>query len=117
VFGDNLRRITGLHIAIPNGLGIDDHHRPVFALIETAGFIDAHPRAQSRCFYKLLQRGVKIALSVVSAGWTRSALGPNIMADKDMALVWRQNDFLRTHLSEFPRLEFRVGERRFPFHF
>jgi hypothetical protein len=69
----------------------------VFALIQTAGFIDAHPRTQSGCFYKLLQRGVKIALSVVGTGWTRSALGSNIMADKDMALVWRQNDFLRTN--------------------
>ena len=40
MFGDNLLRVISLHMAIPDGLRVDHHHRAVFALIQATGLAD-----------------------------------------------------------------------------
>jgi hypothetical protein len=60
-------RIFGLHIAVPDRFGINDHHRAVFALVETTGFVDAHFSAQSGGLGQLLELGMQIAFAVRGA--------------------------------------------------
>jgi len=55
---DNGLGVLDLHVSVPDSLGIDHHHRAVFALVETAGFVDPHRAARTRevrCFRKLLK--------------------------------------------------------------
>jgi hypothetical protein len=37
----NLRRVRGLHVAVPDSFRVNNHRRPMLALIQTAGFVDA----------------------------------------------------------------------------
>ena len=39
---DNFRRVRWLHMAVPDGLRVDHHRGPMFALIKAEGFVDAH---------------------------------------------------------------------------
>ena len=50
VLVDDLRGIFRLHIAIPDGFGIDDDRGPVLALVKAAGLVDAHRAAQPASF-------------------------------------------------------------------
>ena len=77
---------SGLHIAIPDRLGIDHHHRPMFALVQAAGFVDAHPAAQSGRLGQLLQLCVQVAASIGGTGGARRARRACVAADKDVAL-------------------------------
>jgi hypothetical protein len=52
---DDVRGIRGMHVAVPDRLGINHHHGPVFALVQAAGLVDAHRFAQARGPGKLLQ--------------------------------------------------------------
>ncbi len=94
VLGDNLRRIPWLDVAVPDRFGIDHHHRAVLALVQAAGFVDAHVAAEACRLHLLLQLGVQAAASVARTGAPRRALGPRVAADKDMTLKCGQTDFL-----------------------
>jgi hypothetical protein len=52
---NDVRGIRGVHVAVPDRLGINHHHGPVFALVQAAGLVDAHRFAQARGPGKLLQ--------------------------------------------------------------
>ena len=58
MFTDNFGRIFYMHIAIPDGFRVNDHHRPVLALVQATGLVDAHPRTQSGFPLQSLQFGV-----------------------------------------------------------
>jgi hypothetical protein len=47
VFLDDLGRVFRLHAAIPDRVRINYHRRSVFALIETARFVDPHCGAKT----------------------------------------------------------------------
>jgi hypothetical protein len=64
MLGDNLRRIFGLDVPIPDRLGVNDDRRAVFALIQAAGFVDAHFAGKPCGLGKLLQLRVQFAASV-----------------------------------------------------
>jgi hypothetical protein len=66
----------------------------VLALVQTAGFVDAHPRAQPGRFGALLQFGVQVAFTVHGTGRPRRSLGPRVVTDKNMALKCGQAVFL-----------------------
>jgi hypothetical protein len=51
----NLRGIFGLHMPVPNRLGINDHRGPVLTLIKAAGLVDAHGISQAGSLGQLLQ--------------------------------------------------------------
>jgi len=42
--------VCRLHVAIPDSFGIHHHRWSMFALVEAAGFVDAHGRAESSRF-------------------------------------------------------------------
>jgi hypothetical protein len=58
----------------------------VLALVQAAGFVDAHATAQPRFPSQPLQLGVKIALAVACAGGPRRTLGPYVVTYKYVAL-------------------------------
>jgi len=66
VLGNNLLRISGLHMAVPDSLRIDHHRRAVLALVK-APCVDTHLAANPSGFYKLLQLRQQIAFAVLSA--------------------------------------------------
>ncbi len=87
----DLRCIFRLHTAVPNGLGIHDHRGSVLALIEAAGFVDAHGTSQARRLGQLLQLRMQFALSIRGARRPRRTLRTDIMADKNVALEQGQS--------------------------
>jgi hypothetical protein len=58
VLGDNLRRVRGLDVAVPDGIGVNYHGGAVLALIQAAGFVDADFAAEAGGFGALLQLNV-----------------------------------------------------------
>lgn len=95
MLGDDLRCVLRLHVTIPDGLGIDDDRGAVLALIEAAGFVDAHLTGESGGFCVLLQLGVQLAGSVNGAGGSWRAGGAVIEADKDVMFKRGQAGILR----------------------
>jgi len=89
-----LLRVRRLHMPVPNSIGINHHHRPVFALIQAAGFVHANFAAQPRGLRKLLKLGKQFALPIGCARRPRCIGGPDIMANKDVALKNWQAVFL-----------------------
>lgn len=55
VLAHDLFGVFGLHSAIPDRVGIDDDRRPVLALIQAPGFVDAHLASQTGFARQLLQ--------------------------------------------------------------
>lgn len=85
VLGDDFFGVFGTDIAVPHGLGIDNHVGAVLALIQAAGLVDAHAAGQARFPGELLQARVQFAFAVLAAGGTRRFRRTDIMADKDVA--------------------------------
>ncbi len=92
VLGHDCLGIFRLNAAIPDGFRIDYNRRPVFALIQAAGFVDSHPPCKSRFLGQLLQPCVQVAFPFNGAGRPRRAAGPKVVADKNMALKWGQTN-------------------------
>jgi hypothetical protein len=84
MLGDNGLGIFRLDIAVPDGVRINHNHRPVFALVQTSGFVDANPSREPCVFRQLLKAGMQIALAVAGTGGTRRLRGANVVTDKDM---------------------------------
>ena len=86
--------VCWLHMAVPDGIGIDDYGGPMLALVETAGFVDADGRAEAGSFRELLQLGEELAFSVGGAGRAGRFGGTGVVADKYMTFKWGQAMFL-----------------------
>lgn len=91
VLSDNLRHVLRLDSAVPYSFWINDHDRPMLALIETQGLVDPNTVADSGCFGKLLQLREDFTFSIGSAGGAGCSLGPYVMTNEDMMLVERQS--------------------------
>ena len=76
--------IFGLNISVPDRFWINHDYRPVLALVEAAGLVDADCTAQAGRAGKLLQLSEHLALTVSSAGWAWGTLGADILTDKDV---------------------------------
>ena len=64
---DNRRRVLRLDRAVPHRFGIHHDGRPVFALIQAKGFVDANAVGKTGGFGQLLQLGVQFAFAVGGA--------------------------------------------------
>ena len=93
VFVHNRRCVSGLDVAVSNCFGVDHHHWPVLALVQTAGFVDTYAVAKTSCVDSFLQFSVQGAGSVASAGGTRCALGSRVAADKDVVIECGQGAY------------------------
>ena len=74
--------VFGLDIAVPDGLGIDDHRGPMLALIEASRLVDAHGCAQAGSFCQLLQLGVEFAFAIAGARWRGAPSGRTLWQTK-----------------------------------
>lgn len=81
---DNRGGIGWLHVAVPDGFGIDHHHRTMLALVQTAGFVDTHSPLQSGGFGQLLQLGVQVAGAIRGTGAAGGVGGTGVGADKNV---------------------------------
>ena len=83
---NDLRDILRLDKAIPDRLGVNDHRRPVLALIQAAGFVGTHGRFQTCGSDRLFEQSLQLAFSVGRAAPARAAGFPLIGADKQVSL-------------------------------
>jgi hypothetical protein len=88
------RGVRGLQVAVPDGIGVNDDRRPMFALVEAAGFVDADFDAEAGGFGELLQLCEELAFSVGSAGRAGRIGGTGVLADKDVTFKCGQAVFL-----------------------
>ena len=91
VFFHDLRRVFGLHEAIPHCFGIDHHRGAVFTLIQAKRFVDAHAIGNPRGLGQLLQLRVQLAFSIGRARGARRARGTNVVANEDVVFKRRQS--------------------------
>jgi hypothetical protein len=91
---NDLRGVSGLHMTVPDGFGIDHNRRPVFALVQAKGLVDANGGAESGSFGQLLQLGAEIAFAIRGAGWAGRIGGTSVVADKNVMLKRGQAVFL-----------------------
>lgn len=90
---NNLVHIFRRHMAIPDSFGVHDNGRPMLALVEAAGLIRPNCAFYSRVFNLVFEDSVQPANSIAGAGRPRAARFPNIGADKNVMLKFRQNSF------------------------
>jgi hypothetical protein len=90
VFFDDGCCICRSHIAVPNGIGINDNGRSVLTLIQATRFVDPHTTSQPGSLCKLLELGMQLALAIAGAGRPWCTLRADIMANKDMAFKYGQ---------------------------
>ena len=90
----NLRGIGRLHVAVPYGFGINNHSRPMFALVKAEGLIDADRGCEAGSFGELLQLREELALAIGGAGWAWGIGGALVMANENMAFKRGQAVFL-----------------------
>jgi hypothetical protein len=93
VLFDDLGGVLRLHRAVPDGLGVDNESGAVLALVKAKRLVDSHV-GKAGDFGGLLKLGEDFALSIGGAGGAGSALGTNVMTDKDVMLVKRQSVIL-----------------------
>ncbi|HEV2136539.1 MAG TPA: hypothetical protein VGR47_20130 [Terracidiphilus sp.] len=94
VLGDDGFGVFGVDVAIPDGVRVDDDHGTVLALIETAGFVDAHATGKAGFLAQLLQARMQIAFSITGAGRARRVRGADVVADKDVTFKPGQSGIL-----------------------
>ncbi len=82
----DLLGILGPDSPVPDCIRINYHGRPVLALVETQGFVNANAIGQTSGLGKLLQLGKDFALSVAGARRARCAFGPDIMTNENVML-------------------------------
>src|SRR6266702_8459918 len=94
------------HMAIPDRFGIDHHRWPVLALVQAAGFVDAHLRPQPGSLGQLRQLRVKFALSISGAGRAEGAFRAHVMTNKHMVFKYGQTGdppHSRLHAPPYPK--------------
>jgi len=86
VLADNLVNIFRVDEAVPDGVGIDDHHGTVLALVETAGFVGADFAFQPGVLDCVLESAFQLAAAVASTAGTGGVFVPLVSADEEMML-------------------------------
>ena len=82
VFADNLLDILQLDEAIPNRLGVDDDHRSVLALVETAGLVGPYLVLQTSVFQGILESCFQLFTAIPGTTWAGGALVALVPADE-----------------------------------
>jgi hypothetical protein len=85
VLGDDGLCVFRPDIAVPNRVRVHHDCRAVLALVETAGFIDAHAAGKAGFPAQLLQTGVQFAFAIAGAGRARRIGRANVVANEDVA--------------------------------
>lgn len=83
---DDLLNIGGRDTAVPHAIRIDDHRGPVFALVETAGHVRAHPLLESTQGEFLFEKELELSLARRIAATARMSGFALIAADEKVLL-------------------------------
>lgn len=90
VFSNDLGDILRLDVPVPDSLGIDDHGRPVFALIEAAGLVGSNPRTETGRLDLILEQPLQFAFAICGTGRPCRPGLAMVSADKHMPLkLWQ----------------------------
>ncbi len=84
MFLNDFLDIPCMHKAIPHGLRINHHHRPMLALVQTPGFVDPHAMLQPGSLYRVLQLATQLLGMLMPTTWPRRRFIPLIQANKNM---------------------------------
>src|SRR5579863_7207430 len=82
---------------VPYGFRVDDHGWSMFALVETAGLIDANASLESRRIHSLLEPCLQLRFTVGIAAGTRATGFALVDADKYVPLILCQEVLLPKH--------------------
>jgi hypothetical protein len=96
VLVDDFGGVFQADVAVPDSLRVDDDSRPVFALVEAAGLVDADAWGEAGSLGELLDGGVELGLPVGVAGGAWGVLGTGVGTDKYMAFKRGQAVLLRS---------------------
>ena len=94
VLGHDLFRVFRRHMPVPDRVGVHHNRRPVLALVQAAGLVNAHFCAQPGLARKLLQPRVQRTRSVACARRTRRIGGASVVTNKNVAFKWGQAENL-----------------------
>lgn len=86
VLAHDLVHISRRDKAIPDRFRVDDHYRTVLALVQAAGFVDAHPGAEARRTRGVLKQPLQLTLAIAGTRGPRAAGLPHIGTDKHVVL-------------------------------
>lgn len=91
---DDLVDIGHRDAPIPHRVGINDQVGPMFALVQTAGFIRSDPMFQATIGQLLLEYPLQFASPSRITGWAGTAFGTLVNTDKDVLLELRHREDL-----------------------
>jgi len=83
---DDLLDVMWMHIAVPDGFGIDDHHRAVLALVQAGRLIGPNLVLETGLFDGIFKSWFQLLASPGKTTGTRGCLVALVGADKDMVL-------------------------------
>lgn len=89
VLGDDLVHVLELDKAIPDGLGIDHHHRAMFTLIKTSRLVGTDKMLQARVFDGIFEGGFDLLRSMRKAAGTGRGFIALVGANKEMVFEFR----------------------------
>ena len=84
---DNLRHIRRTDVAVPDRLRIDDEIRPMLALVQASGLVDANGPFQAGGVDSLLQQRMQLRFAVGVAAGTSASWLALIGTHKYMPLI------------------------------
>src|SRR5262245_52210422 len=87
MLGDDLVNVLLVDVGVPDGVGIDDHHRPLLAAVETSRLVDAHLARAGKLEALHAVLGVVAHLLRAAVGAALLAVGALVAAEEDMTLV------------------------------
>jgi hypothetical protein len=86
---DDLAHVPGMHKAVPDGIGIDHHHRAMLALIEAAQFVGADLPLQTCILDCVLESALELSATFFGAAWAVRALVALVGTDEEVMLeLW-----------------------------
>jgi hypothetical protein len=84
VFFNYFVDILFIHEAVPDGFRVDDEDGPVFALVETAGFVDADAVFQAGMLGGVLEMATEFLAALEAATGAGGGFVALVCADKDV---------------------------------
>jgi len=86
---DDLVHVLHLYEAVPYGLGIDDDHGAVLALVETAGLVGANDVLEAGLLEGILEGRLELFAALGKATGASCVLVALVGTDKEMVLKFR----------------------------
>jgi hypothetical protein len=90
MLGDDFLDVFDADEAVPDGLGVDNDDRTVFALVEAAGFVGPDVVFEASVLNGVFEGGFELFAAVGEAAGTVGAFVAFVGADEDVVVKFRQ---------------------------